>query len=137
MSSFPHIFIGPVWVTTHALTRGIVRYARVEQIGPHTIVAASLFAPAPSSAPSSIESTPVRIRKGWFLSYTDALAEARAQAEARQAQIAPRIAAVSRQGESQASRHSMIVAEWRALTKIVQNTVVVWDGDTGEMIPCA
>ena len=126
MSSFQHIFIGPVWVTTHALTRGIVRYARVEQISPHAIAIAAL-----------IDGAPVRIRKGWFLSYTDALAEARVQAKARHAQIAPRIAAVSRQGETQAIRHSVIVAEWRALTKIVQNTVVVWDGDTGEVIPCA
>lgn len=123
MASFPCTSIGPVWLTAHALTRGIVRHERVLQVGVRDIEVPAHIPDDPDGAAARNGVT--RVRGGWFLSYTEALAEARRMAEARQAKIEK--TGVAHAGE----------AEWRHLTKIIQNTIVVRDGETGEVIPCA
>ena len=100
-----------------------MRHERVLQVGEHDIEVPVPIPDGPDGAAARNGVT--RVRGGWFLSHTEALAEARRMAEARQAQIES--TGVAHAGE----------AEWCHLTKIVQNTIVVRDGATGEVIPCA
>lgn len=161
MPPFPCSLVGPVWVTRRALVSGIVRYERVLQVSPCDVEIPAFLGDTSAAFAVGLRAHPVRIRVGWHLAYTEALAEVRRMAEARQAEISPRLDELRglidlpeshEHGESGDAASSVarakaiakaigqrdaLHAEWRALTKMIQNTVVVRDGITGEVIPCA